>query len=86
MHVYGSFSIVLIPIFIVGVDPARGGHAGPAPPPRALEGRLPRALEGPIAKALDGPLPRALEGLFPRVLDGPLPWTLGPWRGSFPGP
>ena len=41
MYIYGSFPFVLMIAFMMGGDPAQGGHAGLPPPPRALEGPFP---------------------------------------------
>ena len=55
--------------FMMGGDPAQGGHAaslglwrGPSLWPWRGPSLGPRALEGPFPRALKGPLPRALWG------------------------
>ena len=65
---HGSFSFVLMIAFMMGSDPARGGHAGLATP-RALEGPLPRAQEGPSLGPRRGPFPGPYWG--PGALRGP---------------
>ena len=72
LYTYNSFSFVLMIAFMMGGDPAQGGHAGLSPP---------RALEGPLPRALEGPLPRALEGQIPWALEGPLQILKGGRRG-----